>query len=516
MSSHSSKFDRSTAKPSRILGYRGPGFGKLAMGLLGLGLLYLVASSMQGSDPVISAMPQTTHSVGNLSKVQIVSFHPADARNEADILYKYSNTGYAHRWNQYGKPIIVSDDGNNQGSDSAQCKTTTLSKILLESMALGLSFEHVDSATCSKCNWGTSCPAAPNDHISVTDREEHGHSVTTFPAHSIDCLQLLSGYGQAQYYLNTSGHLTVSGTQLKWADNSGSHPFQLVGFSDVGAISANTLINPQTFLNTLASYHINFTRVFVVDPWSNNYNATFPFAKPNQYNLSQKNQNYFDRLHNFVTYAASKGIVVQISVFDQCGFENPSDVWNANPYNAANNNDANNNFQNYTDFVTIGACDAACLHSSFISWVLSAIAGSGNVILEIINEPGTTNTLNFHSWVADRIRQPIPPVTGFNATYGPGLQISLEWTNPCVSYFTGTTICVSTTGYPTSPGGTELAELPNTPGSQDSYIHTGLTRGVTYYYAAFAHDSSYNYSSRATAYVLVPGGGLAANSGAKQ
>ncbi|MDO8589494.1 MAG: sugar-binding protein [Armatimonadota bacterium] len=82
-------------------------------------------------------------------------------------------------------------------------------------------------------------------------------------------------------------------------------------------------------------------------------------------------------------------------------------------------------------------------------------------------------------------------VTNFAATPGAG-QISLSWTNPG-SDFTGTMVRFKTTGYPTDTAdGTQIYDSSGT-----SYVHTGLTNGVTYYYKAFAHDGVPNYASGA-------------------
>jgi len=94
-----------------------------------------------------------------------------------------------------------------------------------------------------------------------------------------------------------------------------------------------------------------------------------------------------------------------------------------------------------------------------------------------------------------------PPaqVTGFTATAGVK-QVALSWTNPSDGDFAGTMIRYKTTGYPTGPtDGTLLVDRPNTPGSTDSYLHSGLTAGTAYYYSAFTYDHVPNYSSAALA-----------------
>lgn len=78
MSSQSTRFDHSSANSSRTRKDRRPGFGKLAMGLLCLGLLCLVASSMQGSDPVISANSGSYGNISGYSKIQLLSCHMPD------------------------------------------------------------------------------------------------------------------------------------------------------------------------------------------------------------------------------------------------------------------------------------------------------------------------------------------------------------------------------------------------------------------------------------------------------
>ncbi len=78
--------------------------------------------------------------------------------------------------------------------------------------------------------------------------------------------------------------------------------------------------------------------------------------------------------------------------------------------------------------------------------------------------------------------------------------ISLTWMNPSTADFMGTTIRFKTTGFPSGPtDGTFLVDRPNAPSTSDSYVHTGLVNGTTYYYAAFAHDEAFNYAAPALA-----------------
>ena len=90
------------------------------------------------------------------------------------------------------------------------------------------------------------------------------------------------------------------------------------------------------------------------------------------------------------------------------------------------------------------------------------------------------------------------PVTQFNIDAS-DCAAYLSWSNPSDLDLQGSKIVYRNDRYPTSQSdGTPVCDRPATPNSTDVYIHTGLTNGLTYYYAAFAYDSSYNYSSATT------------------
>jgi hypothetical protein len=73
--------------------------------------------------------------------------------------------------------------------------------------------------------------------------------------------------------------------------------------------------------------------------------------------------------------------------------------------------------------------------------------------------------------------------------------VYLNWTLPSDPDLAGVRIVVKTGGYPTGPNdGTVVYE-----GLATSTTNTGLTNGVTYYYAAYAYDTHTNYASGALA-----------------
>jgi chitodextrinase len=105
---------------------------------------------------------------------------------------------------------------------------------------------------------------------------------------------------------------------------------------------------------------------------------------------------------------------------------------------------------------------------------------------------GATSTNQTFTTLADTT--PPANVSGFTATPG-NQQNALGWTNPTDTDFAGVVIRRSTTGYPATPtSGTAVYS-----GSGTSVIDVGLVNGTTYYYTAFAYDTSGNFASGALA-----------------
>ncbi|MHC4444800.1 MAG: FG-GAP repeat domain-containing protein [Planctomycetota bacterium] len=99
------------------------------------------------------------------------------------------------------------------------------------------------------------------------------------------------------------------------------------------------------------------------------------------------------------------------------------------------------------------------------------------------------------------------PIINFIATPGYN-KIDLSWTNPSSPQFVATMIRYKTDGYPDNPSdGILLIDKPNSPGSNDSYLHNVSQLTLTYYYSAFAHNGISNYSSAETVSAMpdIPG-----------
>ncbi len=81
---------------------------------------------------------------------------------------------------------------------------------------------------------------------------------------------------------------------------------------------------------------------------------------------------------------------------------------------------------------------------------------------------------------------PPAPVTGFGILAA-NTANQLSWIHSASENTLGTMIRVKTTGFPTGPqDGVFVTDRAAIPGGSDFYIHSGLTNGTTYYYAAFA------------------------------
>jgi len=92
---------------------------------------------------------------------------------------------------------------------------------------------------------------------------------------------------------------------------------------------------------------------------------------------------------------------------------------------------------------------------------------------------------------------PPPAPINFGASGSMG-KVYLSWRNPSDIDFKGTLVRYNTTGYPASPTDGYLAcDVAANPGSNGSFVHQGVTNGVTYYYSAFSYDAVPNYSTSA-------------------
>lgn len=108
---------------------------------------------------------------------------------------------------------------------------------------------------------------------------------------------------------------------------------------------------------------------------------------------------------------------------------------------------------------------------------------------------GTSNVATFATTaVADTT--PPAPASSLSAVPGNG-QVSLKWTNPSDSDLKGVMVRCRTDGtYPIDKtDGLLVADRTGVPSAADTFVHSGLSNGASYYYSVFAYDVSLNFSS---------------------
>jgi uncharacterized repeat protein (TIGR01451 family) len=101
------------------------------------------------------------------------------------------------------------------------------------------------------------------------------------------------------------------------------------------------------------------------------------------------------------------------------------------------------------------------------------------------DEPETDYTDNQDS-ASSVVVSTTDAVAVFTVTSTNGTNL-LEWMNPSSAAYVSTEILFKTSGFPTGPlDGTSLFN-GGASGAKGTYLHTGLTNDMTYYYAAFVH-----------------------------
>lgn len=305
----------------------------------------------------------------------------------------------------HGRPRILSDDAGDVGHNQTK-------DWIVRACEAGEHYEHFD---------GPVGPAAMS--AQAIDALED------FPPESRDVLAFIRDESCASD-LEAGGVLSRQGTELLW----NGEPVSLVGHSWMGALVGRN-VDVEGFLDVLAAHRVNLTRVWVVEQWTalavdapgapRFDNAVLPFAgdlAEGTVDLGAVAREYLDRLRAFVRAASERGIVVQLTLFDRHGLLNGRERWGAwrgSPYNRDNN--AGDLFaagpagKAPPDFVELcrpalterapGDCPVQAVHFELVHRLRDAVAGAGNVILEVMNEPvaeewGEEPVVDFHRWVA--------------------------------------------------------------------------------------------------------------------
>lgn len=110
-----------------------------------------------------------------------------------------------------------------------------------------------------------------------------------------------------------------------------------------------------------------------------NYTAAVP-----KFDLTQWNETYFERLQDFVQYAAASGVVVEFGLFSNMYGEGQ---WALSTVNPGNNINGVGATANYTDLYTLAHPEITAVQLSFIQKVASVLSPYDNLYYELVNEP---------------------------------------------------------------------------------------------------------------------------------
>ncbi|HVX52464.1 MAG TPA: cellulase family glycosylhydrolase [Chitinophagaceae bacterium] len=169
----------------------------------------------------------------------------------------------------------------------------------------------------------------------------------------------------------------------------------------------NTDFNYNTYLNTLAADGLNLTRTFsgayfepgnafnishnTLAPSGNNFLC--PWARSsqpgfknggNKFDLTKWDDNYFNRLEDFVAAARQRGIIVEFTFF--CPFYDDSQ-WLLSPMKDSNNINGVGNIAR-TDVYTLDKNGGLlAIQENMVRKIISALKDYDNVMYEICNEP---------------------------------------------------------------------------------------------------------------------------------
>ncbi len=242
-------------------------------------------------------------------------------------------------------------------------------------------------------------------------------------------LATLSGLGarsttEASPQAASNTRLTVDSNVVK----INGQPVRLVGYGDIGML-AERQFDFRVFFGTLRGNKINMVRVWVNYHWANSL-TPYQGSRGSKYNIEQSSDAFYRRLANFVAEADRQGIVVQVCLFDVNALETGSDDpreqrWVKFPLNRANNRNGYlaSRAKYFTTDAQCGADKDRCVwskvHSVMIDKVTEAIGNYGNVIYEVMNEPGKSKTgassgavVNFHKAVIKRLSERLPNYSG--------------------------------------------------------------------------------------------------------
>ncbi len=187
-----------------------------------------------------------------------------------------------------------------------------------------------------------------------------------------------------------------------------------------------------SFHTKLQNHHINLYRLWPLqgsskdeDIISGKHQLVYTTNKNGKCDLTSFNQDYWNDLKGLLADARSKGIYVEISLFDDCNLEaHPSFRWTQHPFNKDNNINGVFDFglsaDNERDFYNLDNSALLYYQELYVNKLIDETWSYPNVIYEIINEGDAgekwiSHWVNFINKEFDRHTADRKPITAHNA-----------------------------------------------------------------------------------------------------
>ncbi len=189
-----------------------------------------------------------------------------------------------------------------------------------------------------------------------------------------------------------------------WSDNPHyvefhARPVLLVGSGEHYGALLNADFDYHPYFDTLAREGLNLVRIFsgtyrempgefgiqnnTLAPEHDRFISPWMKVPGGKYDLDQYNDVYFSRLHDLLSYAAQRAIVVEFSLF--CFWYNPR-LWEASPMHPANNIQGVGPTEKEGVY-DLRNNDLLPYQEALVQKLVTALNGFDNLYLEICNEP---------------------------------------------------------------------------------------------------------------------------------
>jgi len=137
------------------------------------------------------------------------------------------------------------------------------------------------------------------------------------------------------------------------------------------------------YINTFSSYRINLIRLFLISDVRER--CPYKIMADGKYDLTQFDDKLFRLMKQAISYANSRGVIVCLTIFDECGLKKGEDRWEISPWNAKNN--VNGFIKNPKDGLPeFFRPEYMEYHYSLVDKAMAEFGNLQGVIFEVMNE----------------------------------------------------------------------------------------------------------------------------------